>query len=77
MGARVDGVDGSSIGLRALRVGGRRMQLFCAWLSWSRFRVVAPAWDQTLGTLVFHVWTPHLRRIVGAADLLADPILKW
>jgi hypothetical protein len=35
------------------------MQLFCAWLSWSRFRVVAPAWVQTLGTLVFHVWTPH------------------
>jgi hypothetical protein len=26
--------------------------LFCAWLAWSRFRVVIPAWDQTLGTLV-------------------------
>ena len=33
------------------RVGGRRTQLFCAWLAWSRFRVVIPAWDQTLGTL--------------------------
>ena len=34
------------------RIGGRRTQLFCAWLAWSRFRVVIPAWDQTLGTLV-------------------------
>jgi hypothetical protein len=34
------------------RVGGRRTQLFCAWLSWSRFRVVLPSWDQTLGSPV-------------------------
>ena len=34
------------------RVNGRRTQLFCAWLSWSRFRVVIPTWDQTMGTLV-------------------------
>ena len=27
-------------------IGGRRTQLFCAWLAWSRFRVVIPAWDQ-------------------------------
>lgn len=34
------------------RVDGRRTQLFCAWLAWSRFRVVIPTWDQTLGSLV-------------------------
>ncbi len=33
------------------RVGGRRTQLFCCWLAWSRFRVVLPAWDQSLGSL--------------------------
>lgn len=54
------------------RVGGRRTQLFCAWLSWSRFRVVIPAWDQTLGTLVSCVDTA-LRRMGGApAYLLTD-----
>lgn len=51
------------------RVGGRRTQLFCAWLSWSRFRVVVPAWDQTLGTLVACVDTT-LRRIGGAPTYL-------
>ena len=35
------------------RIGGRRTQLFCAWLAWSRFRVVIPAWDQQLGTLTW------------------------
>ncbi|MDF5759024.1 metalloregulator ArsR/SmtB family transcription factor [Spongiactinospora sp. TRM90649] len=34
------------------RVGGRRTWLWCACLSWSRFRVVIPVWDRTLGTLV-------------------------
>ena len=28
-------------------IAGRRTSLFCAWLSWSRFRVVLPVWDQT------------------------------
>lgn len=51
------------------RVSGRRTQLFCAWLSWSRFRVVVPAWDQTLGTLVACVDTT-LRRIGGAPTYL-------
>lgn len=51
------------------RVGGRRTQLFCAWLSWSRFRVVVPAWDQTLGTLVLGV-DSTLRRIGGAPTYL-------
>lgn len=47
------------------RVGGRRTQLFCAWLAWSRYRIVIPTWDQTLGTLVSCVDTV-LRRIGGA-----------
>lgn len=46
-------------------MGGRRTQLFCAWLSWSRFRVVTPTWDQTLGTLVSCLDTT-LRRVGGA-----------
>jgi hypothetical protein len=47
------------------RIGGRRTSLFCAWLSWSRFRVVIPTWDQTLGTLVSCV-DATLRRLSGA-----------
>jgi transposase len=47
------------------RIGGRRTSLFCAWLSWSRFRVVLPAWDQTLGTLVACL-DATLRRLGGA-----------
>jgi hypothetical protein len=26
--------------------------LFCAWLAWSRFRVVIPTWDRTMATLI-------------------------
>jgi transposase len=51
------------------KVNGRRTQLFCAWLSWSRYRVVLPAWDQTLGTLVSCV-DATLRRIGGAPTYL-------
>ena len=51
------------------RVGGRRTQLFCAWLSWSRFRVVVPAWDQQLLTLIACLDTT-LRRIGGAPTYL-------
>ena len=47
------------------RIGGRRTQLFCGWLAWSRFRVVLPAWDQTLGTLVACL-DAALRRLGGA-----------
>jgi transposase len=54
------------------RVGGRRTQLFCAWLAWSRFRVVIPTWDQTLGTLIGCL-DATLRRVGGApAYLLSD-----
>ncbi|WP_370105679.1 IS21 family transposase [Streptacidiphilus sp. BW17] len=47
------------------RINGRRTWLFCAWLAWSRFRVVIPVWDCTVGTLVSCLETT-LRRIGGA-----------
>ncbi len=33
-------------------INGRATNLFCAWLAWSRFRVVIPTWDRTLPTVV-------------------------
>src|SRR5262245_2835230 len=54
------------------RGNGRKTSLFCAWLAWSRFRVVIPVWDQTMGTLIACLDTT-LRRIGGVpAYLLAD-----
>jgi transposase len=54
------------------RIGGRKTQLFCAWLAWSRFRVVVPAWDQQTGTLTWCV-DQALRAVGGApAYLLTD-----
>ena len=45
-------VDVTAVGLGdGLQIRGRKTQLFSAWLAWSRFRVVIPAWDQQLGTL--------------------------
>lgn len=41
-GPKVPGADGVP----------RRTWLFCAWLAWSRYRVVIPVWDQTLPTLI-------------------------
>jgi transposase len=34
------------------RVGGRSTVLFCAWLAWSRFRVIVPLWDRTMPSVV-------------------------
>jgi len=34
------------------RVDGRQTYLWCAWLAWCRFRVVAPTWDKTLPTVI-------------------------
>jgi transposase len=51
------------------RVAGRRTQLFCAWLAWSRFRVVIPAWDQQLGTLTWCL-DQALRAVGGAPTYL-------
>jgi transposase len=33
-------------------IDGRRTSLFCAWLAWSRFRVVLALWDRTLPSVV-------------------------
>lgn len=33
-------------------IWGRPTNLWCAWLAWSRFRVVIPTWDKTLPTVV-------------------------
>jgi transposase len=34
------------------QVAGRATVLFCAWLAWSRFRVVLPLWDRTMPSVV-------------------------
>lgn len=51
------------------RIGGRRTNLFCAWVAWSRFRVVIATWDRTLGTLVACL-DATLRRVGGAPTYL-------
>jgi hypothetical protein len=33
-------------------IDGRKVVLFCAWLAWSRYRVVVPLWDKTLPSVV-------------------------
>jgi transposase len=33
-------------------IAGRDTNLFCAWLGWSRTRVVIPTWDRTMPTLI-------------------------
>jgi transposase len=43
----------------------RETLLFCAWLAWSRYRVVIPVWDRTLPTLIACL-DAMLRRIGGA-----------
>ncbi|MGW3351743.1 IS21 family transposase [Nonomuraea rubra] len=45
-------------------IGGRQSTLWCAWLAWSRFRVVIPVWDKTLPTIVACL-DATLRRIGG------------
>lgn len=54
------------------RIAGRRTQLFCCWVAWSRFRVVLPAWDQSLGSLT--ACLDRALRIIGGAPayLLTD-----
>jgi transposase len=47
------------------RGNGRRTQLFCAWLAWSRYRVVLATWDRKLGTLLACL-DATLRRLGGA-----------
>lgn len=54
------------------RIGGRKTYLFCAWLAWSRFRVVIPVFDQTMGALIACL-DATLRQVGGVpAYLLGD-----
>ena len=46
-------------------IAGRPTLLFCAWLAWSRFRVVIPTFDRTLGSLLACL-DATLRAIGGA-----------
>ena len=34
------------------KIAGRQTYLFCAWLAWSRSRVVIPVWDKTLPSVI-------------------------
>jgi transposase len=54
------------------KIAGRRTQLFCCWLAWSRFRVVLPSWDQSLGSLT--ACLDRALRVIGGAPayLLTD-----
>lgn len=46
-------------------IAGRATVLFCAWLAWSRFRVVIPTWDKTLATVLCCL-DATFRRLGGA-----------
>src|SRR2546430_13642747 len=46
------------------QVGPLATSLFCAWLAWSRFRVVIPILDKTLPTVIASIDT-SLRRFGG------------
>ena len=50
-------------------IQGRPTILFCAWLSWSRFRVVLPILDRTLPTVIACLDTT-LRRFGGCPTYL-------
>jgi hypothetical protein len=52
---------------RGPSVARRVTSLLCAWLAWSRFRVVIPVWDRTLGTTIACI-DQTLRRIEGAPN---------
>ena len=47
----------------------RQTYLFCAWLAWSRYRVVIPTWDRTLGTLL--ICLDRTLRKIGAVPTYA------
>ena len=74
--ASVSAVDHRAGAVAAVRLGcgpivfgpdgrPRPTLLFCAWLAWSRFRVVLPTWDRKLGTLLTCL-DATLRRVGGA-----------
>ncbi len=33
-------------------IQGRKTNLFCAWLAWSRYRIVIPTWDRMVATVI-------------------------
>jgi transposase len=47
----------------------RQTYLFCAWLAWSRYRVIIPTWDRTLGTVLTCI-DNTLSRLGGAPTYL-------
>jgi hypothetical protein len=53
-------------------VDGRPTLLFCAWLAWSRYRVVLPTWDRTMGSLL--ACLDAMLRVIGGVPtyLLTD-----
>jgi len=51
------------------RIGGRSTVLFCAWLAWSRFRVVVPLRDKTLPSVV--IGLDRALRVFGGAPTYA------
>jgi hypothetical protein len=44
------------------KIAGRPTVLFCAWLAWSRFRVVLALWDRTQASECRHLQWPQVRR---------------
>ena len=50
-------------------VAGRATVLFCAWLAWSRFRVIVPLWDRTMASVV--VGLDRALRAFGGAPTYA------
>ena len=66
--AGVSAVDPRAWDVGAVGLGhrsGRRTNLFCAWLAWSRFRVVVPCWDRRLATVIGYV--DRVMRAFGGA----------
>lgn len=51
------------------RIGGVKTQLFCAWLAWSRFRVIFPLWDKKLPSVIAAL--DRCFRIVGGVPTYA------
>ena len=53
------------------KIEGRVTVLFCAWLAWSRFRVVVPLRDKTLPSVVLGL-DRALRMFGGCPDVRVD-----
>lgn len=47
----------------------RQTYLFCAWLAWSRYRIIIPTWDKTLGSVL--VCLDRTLRRIGATPTYA------